>query len=376
MRDRQYATVNRMAGWTDVVDRVEASTPRGLLRSYLLADLSLGRANNFNLLRFFAASLVILSHCAALAWGENPEYLWNHFGNLETGGSLGVLIFFAVSGFLVVQSFVMRARLKYFAAARALRIYPGLIAAAIYATIIGAFATEWPLKNYLLDHQTRRFLIYNSLAYPIQFNLPGVFEHNPLKSGVNGSLWTLPLEIQMYIVVAAIGLMSLFKSREVYNCFFAAFLLVAASVKSDALPLIAKHPEAPRLAIAFLCGAFFFMNREHIRISLPLAALLVAFIVWGHTRIPDIRMLYIPAVCYIVLVLAYHPKLYFAPYTRLGDYSYGLYIYAFPTQQLISYYHPGIRQYQLFLLAYPCVLAVAVLSWHFIEKPALRHKPG
>src|SRR5579872_7610750 len=91
-------------------------------RSYLLADLSIGRANNFNLLRFFAASLVILSHCSALAWGGNPELIWNYMGHLETGGSIGVLIFFAISGFLVVQSFVSRAKLKHFFAARALRI--------------------------------------------------------------------------------------------------------------------------------------------------------------------------------------------------------------------------------------------------------------
>lgn len=359
-----------------VLDRKPGNPLAGLARSYSLADLAVGRANNFNLLRFFAASLVIVSHCSALAWGQNPEFVWNYFGHLETGGSIGVLIFFAISGFLVVQSFVSRGHLKYFLAARGLRIYPGLISAAIYSTIIGAFATEWPLRDFLRDHQTRRFLLYNSLSYPTQYFLPGVFEHNPLKGGVNGSLWTLPLEIQMYIVVAAFGLMGLFKGREIYNGVFACILIVMASVKADALPLISQHPEAPRLAIAFLCGAFFFINRDRIRISLPLAVFLVAFIVWGHTRIPNIRMLYIPAVAYIVLVLGYHPKLYFAPYTRLGDYSYGLYIYAFPTQQIISYYHQGIHQYQLFALAFPCILLVAVLSWHFIEKPALRRKPG
>ena len=358
------------------IEKERSSRVAGLTRSYLLADLSVGRANNFNLLRFFAASLVIVSHCSALAWGQNPEPIWNYLGNLETGGSIGVLIFFAISGFLVVQSFVARGRLKYFAAARAPRIDPGLVAAVIYSTIIGAFATEWPLRDFLRDHQTRRFLLYNSLAYPIQFNLPGVFEHNPLKSGVNGSLWTLPLEIQMYIVVAAIGLMGLFKGREIYNGFFVAFLILAASVKGEALPLIAQHPEAPRLAIAFLCGAFFFMNRGHIRISIPWALLLAAFIVWGHTRIPNIRMIYIPAIAYFVLVLGYHPKLYFAPYNRLGDYSYGLYIYAFPTQQFLSLHHPGIHQFPLFAMAFPCILVLAVLSWHFIEKPALRRKPG
>ena len=66
-----------------------------LTRSYLLADLSTGRSNNFNLLRFLAASLVILSHCSVLAWGQNTEFIWNYMGRLETGGSIGVLIFFA-----------------------------------------------------------------------------------------------------------------------------------------------------------------------------------------------------------------------------------------------------------------------------------------
>jgi peptidoglycan/LPS O-acetylase OafA/YrhL len=366
-----------------VMSTTPAITPKGqtgwltaFTRSYLLADLSVGRSNNFNLLRLFAASLVILSHCSALAWGQNPELIWNYMGHLETGGSIGVLIFFAISGFLVVQSFVSRGKLKYFLAARALRIYPGLVAAVIFSVIIGAFATEWPLRDFLRDHQTRRFLIHNSMAYPIEFSLPGVFEHNPLKGGVNGSLWTLPLEIQMYLVVAAFGLMSLFRTREIYNAVFAAFLILVCSVKGEALPLIAAHPEAPRLAIAFLCGAFLFMNRDRVRISIPWALFFAVFIVWGHTRIPNIRMIYIPAIVYIVFVLGYHPKLFFAPYTRLGDYSYGLYIYAFPTQQIISYYHPGIHQFQLFALAFPCILVTAVLSWHFIEKPALRRKPG
>lgn len=348
------------------------------VRSYSLADLAVGRANNFNLLRLFAAALVIFSHCWAISWATTPEFVNSHFGGLETGGSIGVLIFFAISGFLVTQSLVVRGKLKYFFAARALRIYPGLVAAVVYSIVLAAFATDWPLRDFLRDHQTRRFLIHNSMAYPIDFFLPGAFEHIPHPRGVNGSLWTLPLEIQMYLVVAAFGLLGIFKGREIYNALFAGIVILMATVKPEDLPLIAQHPEAPRLALAFLCGAFFYMNRDRMRMSIPWAALLIALIVWGHTRIPIsmMRMVYIPAIAYIVLLLGYHPKLYFAPYNRLGDYSYGLYIYAFPTQQLIAYYHHGIHQYQLFALAFPCILAVAVLSWHFIEKPALRRKPG
>ena len=365
-----------MSSGTAALQQPKKGRLTDLKRSYLLADLAVGRANNFNLLRFFAASLVIFSHCSALAYGNNPEPVMTYFGGLETGGSLGVLVFFAISGFLVTQSLVARGKLRYFLAARALRIYPGLVAAVLFSIVIASFATDWPLRDFLRDHQTRRFLIHNSMAYPIDFNLPGAFANNPLKSGVNGSLWTLPLEIQMYLVIAAFGLFGIFASREIYNGVFVAFVIVMSSVKGSALPLIAEHPEAPRLALAFLCGAFCYINRDRLRMSIPWGLFLIAAIVWGHTRIPNMRMVYIPAVVYIVLLLGYHPKLYFSPFNRLGDYSYGLYIYAFPTQQLMAYLHKGIRPVEMFLTAFPFILLAAVLSWHFIEKPALRRKPG
>jgi peptidoglycan/LPS O-acetylase OafA/YrhL len=58
-------------------------------------------------------------------------------------------------------------------------------------------------------------------------------------------------------------------------------------------------------------------------------------------------------------------------FTRLGDYSYGLYIYAFPLQQQMVFYHPGLKYLEGFAVVYPIILGVAILSWHLIEKPAL-----
>jgi peptidoglycan/LPS O-acetylase OafA/YrhL len=345
-------------------------------RSYVLGDLSSGRTNNFNLLRFFAASLVILSHCSALGWGENPEPIMRYFGALETGGTLGVIVFFAISGYLITQSFVARGgQLKSFLTARFLRVYPGLVAATFFSALLAGLATNVPLREFLTHQLTRRFLLHNSLGYPTEYYLPGAFAGNPIGGAVNGSLWTLPIEMEMYLVIAGLGVFGLFGSREWFNTFFAAFILMVSTVKLTDLPLVyGNTPEVARMGIVFLCGAFFYVNRNHIPVSIPWLIVLLAAIVHWH-KVPGIRMLYLPAVAYIALALAYHPKLYFAGFNRLGDYSYGLYIYAYPTQQLIAYYNKGIKAGPLFLFAYPCILAVAILSWKFIEKPMLRLKP-
>ena len=61
-------------------------------------------------------------------------------------------------------------------------------------------------------------------------------------------------------------------------------------------------------------------------------------------------------------------------FNRIGDYSYGLYILCFPIQQAFVAFDPAIGPGALFLCSFPAVLAVAILSWHFIEHPALRQK--
>lgn len=357
------------------VPQAQASPLAQWTKSYSLEGLGSGRTNNFNLLRFIAASLVIFSHCYPIAWGTNYEPIYNHFGHLEDGGSLGVLVFFSISGYLIAQSFAVRSNPGAFLLARALRIYPGLITATFYSALLASFATNVPLSKFWADQMTRTFLLHNSLGYPTIFALPGAFATNPAAGAVNGSLWTLPVEMEMYLVVVAVGIAGYFSHRALFNTFFAVFVVYAIIYKpSEALLVYGNTPGVGAMAMIFLCGMFFYVNRDRVPLNIAAAVILLAAVAVLH-RIPGIKMFYVPVVAYVVLVLAYHPKLYFSAFNRLGDYSYGLYIYAFPTQQLIAYYVKGIRPIPLFLLAYPCTLAVAIVSWKFIEKPMLQLKP-
>lgn len=344
-------------------------------RNYTLASVATGRANNLNLLRFLAASLVIFSHSYALAWGKRPEPIYAHLGAMETGGSLGVLVFFSISGYLITQSYAARHHLESFLLARVLRIYPGLIATTFYSAALATFATPVPLAKFVADPMTKTFLLHNSLGFPTEYYLPGAFAGIPFPGAVNGALWTLPIEMEMYILVALLGLAGYFAHRTMFNAFFAVFIVYALIFRpSEWLLIFSGVPEALRMAVIFLFGMFFYMNRDRVPLSIPGAVAILALIAIFH-KVSDMRTYYLPAIAYVVLVLAFHPKLYFAAFNRLGDYSYGLYIYAYPVQQLIAYHRNGIQPIPLFLLTFSCTLAMAMLSWRFIEKPMLGLKP-
>ena len=77
------------------------------------------------------------------------------------------------------------------------------------------------------------------------------------------------------------------------------------------------------------------------------------------------------AVTYVVLVVAYHPHLVWPAFNRVGDYSYGVYVYSFPIQQTLVQRIPGIDPMPLFGLGLALSLAVAAVSWHYLERPAL-----
>jgi len=85
---------------------------------------------------------------------------------------------------------------------------------------------------------------------------------------------------------------------------------------------------------------------------------------------------YPPTIAYIVLWLAYVPGGWLRAYNRVGDYSYGVYIYAFPVQQALIASFPDMGAMGVFLSATAITLPLAIASWHYIEKPALARKAG
>jgi peptidoglycan/LPS O-acetylase OafA/YrhL len=69
---------------------------------------------------------------------------------------------------------------------------------------------------------------------------------------------------------------------------------------------------------------------------------------------------------------------YRSPYldldNKVGDCSYGIYIYAFPIQQLAAHVMPAGTPYYNMTVTTAVVVPLAMLSWMYIEKPSLGMK--
>lgn len=335
------------------------------------------RKNNFTLMRFLAAFAVLYGHSYPLSLGlkggEDPISvllidLWG-----RSLASTAVDVFFVVSGFLICASFIQRKSLWIFAEARILRILPGLVVAVIFSILIGALVTTEPLVNYFTSPSTTSFFVHNAtLLSGIQFDLPGVFLNNPYPGSVNGSLWTLPIEVRMYFWLAVLGSLTLLQSEKVFNLFFLLICLMYVQAPVGTF-MLARDAEELRLGMLFLMGSFLYVNKH--RISLGFGGMLMLVVLTYFTRqsgfAPYIKSIMLT---YFVLLVALHPKLNLPSIDRWGDVSFGLYIYAFPVQQTVAYFLPGVRPLQMFAIASFITLILAISSWHFIEKPALSLK--
>jgi peptidoglycan/LPS O-acetylase OafA/YrhL len=340
-----------------------------------LGALCQGRDNNIQLLRILAAIAVVLFHCYALTnfWIDEPLYRLAPELNL---GSLGVKTFFVISGFLVTQSWLNRPHVGSFALARALRIYPALIAATVFTIALAACSSALPLRAFLADNATIDYLLRTASGFEVRDRLPGAFATNPFKDAVNGSLWTLPIELRLYLAIALAGVIGLLARRWRWLVAIVAIGLVALARPqwlNVALGAAGGGAVIAQLALLFALGSLAYVWRNVIPVSIIAAIAAVALIAWNPLGLGR-AALFEPLLAYIVLVLGYHPRLDAHAYNRVGDYSYGVYVYAFPLQQTLVERIPSLPPLGLFALALPCTLAVAIVSWHAFERPALALK--
>ncbi len=339
-----------------------------------------GRDNNFNLIRMIAALAVLISHSFALASGDpNTEPLRAWLG--VTPGSLAVDIFFVTSGFLVTGSLLKSGDIPDFIVARVLRIYPALLVMTLMtACVLGPALTTSSLNAYFHSPLITQYLLKNStLVADVTFKLPGVFLNNPYPSAVNGSLWTLPFEVWMYLTLALFALGSISLGRRKMDALKFLITLVCVASGLDYfrhLAGLARHPtsDLSHLTFMFFSGAVYFINRRRVNLSPRIfLLLLVALCLSTINRIAFNAVLPL-AIGYLIFFVAYVPNGVARGYRRAGDYSYGVYIYAYPIQQLIVASFPGVSAIGVLAGSAGLTLPCAIASWHFIEKRALTLK--
>jgi peptidoglycan/LPS O-acetylase OafA/YrhL len=333
------------------------------------------RKNSFDLLRLIAASMVLFSHSFPLAGQDSNEPI-QRFTNYGSFGGIAVDIFFIISGYLVAGSYLRGNGPVDFVLKRCLRLFPALWGAVILSVcVLGPLFTSFSLGKYFSHPQTREYL-YN-LFLDVRYTLPDVFASNPYPNVVNGSLWTLPLEALMYVIVLLLGVS---KALTRHGC--AAMIIIFAWLhfavpatkftQNGVVLYLMPYVELTRLGILYFSGAMFvFMRPKMSRDSAIVLALMLAL--FFKSSISEIVLLV--TLPYIVFCGANCESRISDWMSRHGDFSYGVYVYAFPVQQtaamlLGKHVSPAL----IFILSLPVTLVLAYLSWRLIEKPALRLK--
>jgi len=330
-----------------------------------LAEASDRRDNNFNLIRLLAAWAVIYGHSHAIAKWGGPD-LAVRLLNFKFSGGIAVDVFFVISGFLIAAS-LERNRLPSYLMSRAIRIFPALfVCVALSAFVMGPLLTTDP--DYWHRPEVWHYFIANvGLSKNTAYFLPGVFAGMSYES-INGSLWSLPIEFRLYLWLGLFGLLSLNRPSR-FNYIFIALMAIGFLLLTRT-PLTEVKSNLAYAQAFFLTGAFAWINRSSIPLSWPLLFVILVFAA-SVFRTDHFYVGYFLALSYGTLFLAYVPKL---PVIRHHDFSYGLYLYGWPSQQLVQMMEPNFSPLMNTLWATMLAGTLAVASWFLVESPALRMK--
>jgi peptidoglycan/LPS O-acetylase OafA/YrhL len=332
--------------------------------------------NNFDFIRFLAAGMVWYSHCYVL-YGDRADWL-SRYIPFESFGSLGVAIFFVISGYFVTASYDHHGKLLPFLRNRSLRILPALIVVVLFsALLLGPSMTSQGLHDYFSSRRTWTYL-NSMLIFPLHYDLPGVFNANPVHA-VNGSLWSLKQEVRCYGAVALLGVLGVLRPRVMLLLLFGLLSIRIYGVVKPSERLLHMRWEdlelMTRLSSQFAAGALLYLARERLKPKAlwALSALaLVAVGAWlgnvcGH-------ILFDLSLAYFLICFGFFTLPVLRHFGHFGDFSYGLYLYAFPMQQLVMALSPHAAFGFFMASSFALTLFCAVLSWHMVEKRALALK--
>ncbi|MDO4918827.1 acyltransferase [Kocuria sp.] len=326
-----------------------------------------GHDNALNLIRLVLASAVIVGHSVPV--GGYPESVWQSASGTAVNG------FFVISGYLIAGS-RMRLSLRAYLWRRALRIYPGFwVSLAVTAVVVAPVAAALGGERYE-PLSALAYVVANATLYISQWDIQHLLEAVPFPNVWNASLWTLWLEGAAYLLAGLVLTVPRVRRRPLP---WLALLLVLTLVMQFASygPVdltTTKFFQGFRLGGFFLAGMVLWAARDRVPLRwwLGVPALALALVAsswpvpvtWAASALPlAYGLLWLGAVLPVRI-------------GAVNDLSYGTYIYAFPLQQLLVVLGANtvLTHGQFSVVALACTLPVAWLSWHLVEKPALKFK--
>lgn len=329
------------------------------------------RKNALNALRLALATEVILFHSFPITKHMPPA------AANQLLFSVGVDGFFAISGFLISRSWLTDPHLRDYLAARALRILPGFYVCLIVTAFVFAPVSEAiqgrSAKRVLFSSAPFEYVLRNSGIVYLQFSVGDTPHGTPAGANWNASMWSLIWEVLCYLIVAIIGVVGLANRRWVSPALLVLALLGALVLPPLTFPGVWTIPQlAVRSAIMFASGALLYQWRDVIPARWSLVAVSVVIVLVAG-QLPDYRVVGGLPLAYAVVVsgaLLKNKRL------RLRtDVSYGVYIYAFPMQQLLAVCGLWrLNPFAFFAISAAATLVPAALSWFLIEKRALALK--
>lgn len=345
------------------------------------------RRNSFDVVRLIAALAVLMSHFYGMT--DRPDPLNGFWGTGEDLGGLAVIIFFGLSGYLIAESILNGASLRFYTASRLLRIYPALVVCLVICIFAGIFLTHVSLGQYFSE-QTAQFFFGNVFPFFWQEQrfLPGVFV--PPWNAMNGPLWTIKYELACYFVTLSVFLAPKPWRRYAFValCLLAIAIWVAPFVSWQIPPAATVDSRVLRFEyfnmgfFRYYAAIFFIAATARIAVAdspqrwvgvfLIVGLVFVLFYGTSVGMLALLAGLALAGVCVGCSSLLYFNGMY---RSKIGDLSYSTYLYSWPiTDFCILRFYRVLGFWPTLLVAGFITLAVAWLSWRLIESPALRLK--
>ncbi len=241
--------------------------------------------------------------------------------------------------------------------------------------VVGPIFTNLTSKEYFGNSETWTYFRNIFPATGIQFFLPGVFTGNIHADGVNGSLWTLIVEERLYLIVSVFFLFK--KQQRVF-----ALLMIMVNILFGFKGILFHGAIAEYLSGSPAFYAMVFLNAGLLyQLDFDFKSILKSNLAWLTIPLVAISFVF-PLLQFLQVLLIPFCVVLIAQVSALtnkagkwGDFTYGVYIFAFPVQQMLIAENILVHNpYNLFLVTMAIVLPLSALSWHLLEKRCLNYK--